>query len=61
MENGETLCFFTAVGKSRENVQFKQTMNQNTHLVDDNNGESYYIGDGDQFFDVTEFARFYQN
>ena len=39
-------------GKSRDNVQFKRTMNQNTYVLEDSNGESYCIGEDDHFFDV---------
>ena len=39
--------------RSRDNVHFKRTMNQNTYLLEDSNGESYCIGDTDtDFFDV---------
>ncbi|KAL5249516.1 hypothetical protein ACHWQZ_G018395 [Mnemiopsis leidyi] len=39
--------------RSRDNVQFKRTMNQNTYLLEDSNGESYCIGStDDDFFDV---------
>ena len=39
--------------RSRDNVHFKRTMNQNTYLLEDSNGESYCIEDTDtDFFDV---------